>query len=63
MLFLHKILQNGNTEKKYGFLVVVIFCIYDCFNSRYLPALGMAYAYSSLSVYSLCKRNGHYVIS
>jgi len=43
-------------------MVVIIFCINRCIDCRYLPALGVAYAYPSFSVYCFCQRHGHYVI-
>ena len=44
-------------------MVVIILRLNSRADCRYLPALGMAYAYSSFSVYRLCKRHEYNVTS
>lgn len=55
--------ENGNKEKKYRFMVAVVFRFYSGFNRCNYRSLGMAYDDIAVSVHSLCERHGYYVIS
>jgi len=61
MLFSHKILLNGNTEKEYRFMVDIVPSLFGGIDCGHLPSLGMVNPNPSFSVHCLCERHGHYV--